>query len=76
MGSFRESSYYAQSVAWPQGESVDIASRPPRPKASRQTGAGPSSTYRCDRDAEPSGSASQTTMYTLIFDRLWTMMYF
>ena len=38
MGSFRESSYYARSAARPWSESPDIASRPPRPRSSRQPG--------------------------------------
>ena len=58
MGSFRESSYYAQSAARPQSESPDIASRPPRPRSSRQPGTGPSGSYQHDKDAESGGSAS------------------
>ena len=58
MGSFRESSYYAQSAVGPWSESPDIASRPPRPRSNRQPRTGPSGSYRQDRDAESGGSAS------------------
>ena len=42
MESFREGSYYASTSTQPCGESIDIASKPPRLETRRQVDVGPS----------------------------------
>lgn len=58
MGSFRESSFYARTVAQPCGESNGVGSRPPRPDSGRQARERPSIPQGRDQDAKFGGSAS------------------